>query len=152
MLVTETLIRRMEKPDAIKLFAKQDNADVKKALADADVLKARLQSYVDKAISGAISETSFAKIEAGLLPQIAAAEAKARASVTSPLVGKLVGPNARERWEAFTVKDRRTVVQSLLTVRILKATHGNKRRFDPLDLDIRWRKTAGHASPRHENV
>jgi site-specific DNA recombinase len=141
LLVTETLIKRMEKPDAIKLFAKRDDTETKKALDKADLLKARLQSYIDKAITGEISDASFARIEAGLLPQIEAAEAKARAVTMHPLVTKLAGPDAGQKWARFTMVERRTIVRALLEVKILRAVKGNTRRFDPLDVDISWRRT-----------
>ena len=109
------------------------------ALAHADTLKTRLAGFIDKAVAGEISNASFAQIEAKLLPQIAAAEAKARSTVTSPLLAELAGSEAREKWEALPVKDRRTVVQSLLDVKILKARKGNTRRFDPEDIEVTWR-------------
>ena len=143
LLVTETIIERLERPDAVALFAEQGNDEMADALAHADTLKTRLAGFIDKAVAGEISNASFAQIEAKLLPQIAAAEAKARSTVTSPLVAELAGPDAREKWEALSVKDRRTVVQSLLDVKILKARKGNTRRFDPEDIEVTWR-TPGH--------
>ena len=109
------------------------------ALAHAGTLKTRLAGFIDKAVAGEITNASFAQIEAKLLPQIAAAEAKARSTVTSPLVAELAGSDAREKWEALPAKDRRTVVQSLLDVKILKARKGNTRRFDPEDIEVTWR-------------
>ena len=46
------------------------------------------------------------------------AEAAAKLPVTSPLIAKLAGPDARCTWERFSVKDRRTVEASLLSVTI----------------------------------
>jgi site-specific DNA recombinase len=140
MLVEETVIKRLSKLDAIALFAKKNDDEIAEALAHADTLKVRLASFVDKAADGELSATALAAVEKKLQPQIDAAEAKARANVTDPLVAKLVGPDAREKWEQFTVPDRRIVVQRLLTVKILRATKGNTRRFDPRDVDIRWRR------------
>ena len=51
----------------------------------------------------------------------------------------LAGPDAREKWEALSAKDRRTLVQSFLDVKILKARKGNTRRFDPEDIEVTWR-------------
>jgi site-specific DNA recombinase len=139
LLVINTIVNRLSRPDFMKLFAEAGNDAVTKALEEADTLRKRLAGFVDQAADGKISPASLATIEAKLQPQIDTAEAKARAAITSPLVAKLAGPDAREKWEAFTVKDRRTVVASLLNVTINKLKHGTTRRFDPLDVDITWK-------------
>jgi site-specific DNA recombinase len=146
LLVTETIIERLERPDAVALFAEQGNDEMADVLAHADTLKTRLAGFIDKAVAGEISNVSFAQIEAKLLPQIAAAEAKARSTVTSPLVAELAGADVREKWEALSTKDRRTVVQSLLDVKILRARRGNTRRFDPEDIEVTWR------TPDHQPI
>ena len=140
LLVEETLLTRMERPDAVELFAERGNADIANALTEADTLRKRLAAFVNQAADGNVSPASLATIEAKLLPQIEAAEAKARAVITSPLVAKLVGPDAREKWKAFTIVDKRTVVRSLLNVTIKKIEHGTTRRFDPKDVDITWKR------------
>ena len=65
------------------------------------------------------------------------AEAAAKLPVTSPLIAKLAGPDARCTWERFSVKDRRTVEASLLSVTINCSTVG-PHQFDPGDIDIIW--------------
>ncbi|AGB21692.1 site-specific recombinase, DNA invertase Pin [Mycobacterium sp. JS623] len=142
LLVEETILERMERPDAIKLFAQAGNDALTQALELADTLRKRLAGFVDQAADGKISPASLATIEAKLRPQIDAAEANARATVTSPLVARLAGPDARQTWARdFTIIDRRTVVASLLDIKIKKVHHGNTQRFDPRDIDVIW-KTA----------
>jgi site-specific DNA recombinase len=142
LLVVETILERMEQPEAVKLFAEASNHTVADALKEADTLRKRLAGFLDQAADGKVSPSSLATIEAKLQPQIDAAEAKARAAITSPLVAKLAGPDARATWEMFTVTDRRSVVRSLLDIKILKVTVGSTRRFDPLDIAIEWRSSA----------
>jgi site-specific DNA recombinase len=142
LLVEETLLERLSRKDAVKLYAAKDNAEIRKSLTEADTLRKRLAGFVDQAADGKITPESFATIEAKLQPQIDAAEANARAGISSPLVAKLAGPGARQRWEDFNVVDRRTVVRSLLNIRIKKIVHGNNVRFNPLDIDITWKSSA----------
>lgn len=140
LLVTETILARLERKDAIKLLApKRSNSELKAALVEADTLRQRLASFVDQAADGKISAASLATIEAKLLPQIEAAEAKAQTHVESPLVAKLASPDARAIWENFSVADRRTVVKSLITVTINKTiARGGNVAFIPEDIDITW--------------
>lgn len=138
-LVYETLMKRLERKDAMKLFVKAGDDAMTEAHTEADTLHKRLQGFIDQASDGKLSPASLAKIEAKLLPQIDAAEAKGRTAVMSPLVAKLAGPDARKRWKSFSVKDRRTVAGSLLNVTIKKIEHGTTRRFDPLDVDVTWK-------------
>ena len=137
-LVIETVIERLSRPDAVALFAQAGNQVVRESVAGAAALRARLAGFIDQAVTGEISNASFAQIEAKLLAQIAAAEKQARASVNDPLVAALAGPDARVRWERLTVKDRRTVVASLVAVTINPSTVGT-RRFDPADIEVTWK-------------
>lgn len=139
LLVTETLLLRLERDDAVALFTEQGDDGIAEALAHVDTLKKRLQEFYDSAAAGETSAPALARIESQLLPQIEAAEAKTRSHFVNPLVGQLAGPGAREKWEQFTVKDRRSVVASLLDITINRVTHGNNKRFDSRDVEIRWR-------------
>ena len=137
-LVTETVIQRLSRPDASALFAQAGDEAMAGAVTAAIELRDRLNSFVEAAAAGRVSAASLARIEAQLLPQIAAEEARARAAVTSPLVAAMAGPGAHTTWERFTIADRRTVLRSLLTVRINPSTRGT-RRFNPNDIAVTWK-------------
>lgn len=137
-LVVETLMERLSRRDAAITFASDGHGEAKEHLAEAETLRMRLSEFVDAAARGDVSASSLAGIEARLLPQIEAAEAGARAAIPSPLVASLVGREPRERWAGMTVKDRRTVVASLMDITILRSSVGT-RRFSPDDVEIAWR-------------
>lgn len=143
LLVTQTIVNRLSRPDAVALFSKlHDDDQVAEALALADTLKKRLNGFVDAAAAGELSPAALARIEATLLPQIADAEARMRANTEiSPLVDDLIGPDAQNTWDSFTVIDRRAVVRSLIEVKVMPVTYGNTQRFDPRDVEIRWRQS-----------
>jgi hypothetical protein len=71
--------------------------------------------------------------------------------ITSPLVAELAGPDARRKWELFSIKDRRTVVASLVDVTINKLKHGATRRFDPLDVEVTWKASESINLQTHQH-
>ena len=84
-LVTEAIIARLSRRDAVKLFARAGDKQARTALGKADTARKRLASFVEAAADGEITAASLAGIEAKLLPQIEAAEAAA-------------GPRSPHRW------------------------------------------------------
>ncbi|MGH3716963.1 MAG: recombinase family protein, partial [Micromonosporaceae bacterium] len=74
------MIGRLSRPDAVDLFTPvADEWAVRAALAEEATLRARLESFVDRAAAGELSDESLARIEARLLPQIRQAAGRARA-------------------------------------------------------------------------
>ncbi|MBE7195018.1 MAG: recombinase family protein [Gordonia polyisoprenivorans] len=133
--VTETILARLEHLDPSALSS--TDPTVTAALDEARTLRARLDDFVDQAAAGELTAASLARIEARLLPQIAAAERRGTAGARHPLVAAMVGPGARSQWESLNVTDRRAVVQSMLTIRILPAV-STFRRFDPTRVTLEW--------------
>ena len=139
LLVADAIVARMSRPDAVALTSRHNGDRVAEALKTAQALQQRLDGFIDQASDGRLTPAALARIEAKLLPQIEGAQATARAHVVDhPLVASLAGPHARAQWEAFTVKDRRTVVTSLLDVTINRSTAAH-RGFNPKDIALVWR-------------
>ena len=84
------------------------------------------------------SHDALARIEAQLLPEIEAAETRARAAVTSPLVAEVAGSDVRERWARLGLPQRREIVSTLMEVRILPTVRG-ARTFRAESVEIAWR-------------
>jgi DNA invertase Pin-like site-specific DNA recombinase len=138
LLVSEAIIERLSRPDAITVFAKASDKRVTQALEQIDALRARLDGFVEAAAAGEVSPASLAAVEARLAPQIEAAEKQARTAVTSPLVAAMAGPDARKQWEQMTMADRRTVVRALVEVVITPST-AKTRGFNPGDIRVIWK-------------
>lgn len=134
--VADNVIARLERPDAWDLLATDDSEDIAAARAEAAGLRARLDAFCDSAAEGKLTPTALERIEARLRPQIEAADKRARAATTTPLVGELIGERARERWDALSVPQRREVVRALLTPVIHRTVQGRKRDFS--SIEIRW--------------
>ncbi|WP_032389258.1 recombinase family protein [Rhodococcoides fascians] len=128
-LVSEALIRRLEKPDLIDIInaATDDGSD---ALVEARALRARLDSFTDKAADGELSASALARVEAKLLPQIDAAERRARSLTMPPIVAAFAGPDAREKWNVADFEHKRALVRALVKVEIMPVGKG-RRSFDP---------------------
>lgn len=124
----------LSRPDVADLFDVDDGAAVE-ARAEVAELKARLEAFYDAAAAGELTPQALARIEARLLPQVEAAERRARTAVVSPAVAGAAGPDAAERWKELALPVKREVIRELVTVRILPVGQG-RRTFDPDSVEI----------------
>jgi hypothetical protein len=131
-IVTEAIIGRLEAATSIDEFA---NPEQQKALAEARRLTERLEAAADRYSNDEISDATLARIEANLTPKIRELERLAQ-DVVNPLVGELLGPNARETWNSWSMTNRRTVVAALARVTIMPAPRG--RVFRPEFVKFEW--------------
>lgn len=136
--VTEAALLVLEDPVFVGV-AGGDGGEAAELWAEVEALRVRLDSFTDQAADGALSAAALSRVESKLLPQIAAAEAKARASVSVPMVGEMAGPNARAAWAAAGVEDRRAVVRGLMQVTVLPSGRKGRAEFDPSLVRIDWR-------------
>jgi site-specific DNA recombinase len=136
--ITAVILERLKRPDLAKLMA-ADPADDDATTAAGEVaeLRSRLESFYDEAAGGTLTPSALARIESRLLPQIEAAEKRARRSHSAPLLDAVAGPNAEELWESLTLEQRREVISLLCRVRILRGKPG-ARSFDPASVQIEW--------------
>jgi len=139
--VTEVVLARLERPDLADVLAEsRDDDGTAVALAEAREKRARLEGFYDAAAAGELTPAALSRIEARLLPEIDAADRRARAAVTSPLVGDTAGPDARKRWAKLTLPQRREIISTLMTVRIMPTVRGS-RVFRPESIAITWKQS-----------
>jgi DNA invertase Pin-like site-specific DNA recombinase len=139
--VTEVVITRLSRPDALVLLTGPRDGDAAAAAEQARELRARLTSFYDQAADGRISPTGLARIEARLLEQIKATERRAHPRGLPSVVTDLASPDAAATWQSLSVPQRREVVRALLVPRILLSGKGT-RFFNPDRIEIVWR--TGH--------
>jgi site-specific DNA recombinase len=137
--VTDVIVARLGRPDALALLAEQpgEAAAVKEAEAEALTLRLQLEEFYEQAAAGLLSATGLSKVEAGLLPRIDAAERRAQPPTLAPVLKGVVGAHAASAWEELTFEQRRTVIALLCDVQILKGRQG-ARTFDPATIKITW--------------
>lgn len=137
--VTAVVIERLSRPDALDLLAGPDDEEAKGARAEAAALRARLDAFYDQAAGGELTPQGLARIEATLLPQIDAADRRARRVAVAPVVAQVAGPRAAEVWQELPIAARREVIRELLDVKILPGRQGI-RTFDPKTVRITWKE------------
>ena len=137
-LVTEVTVRRLERPDLADVLTQTADAETSTALAEAREKRARLEGFYDAAAAGELTPAALGRIEARLLPEIEAADRRARAAVTSPLVAATAGIDARARWAKLSLPQRREIISTLMVVRIMPTVRG-ARTFRPESVQIEWR-------------
>jgi hypothetical protein len=138
--ITEVVLARLERPDLADVLTDAHDAETAAALGEAREKRARLDGFYDTAAAGELTPAALARIEARLLPEIEAAERRARAVVTSPLIAAVAGSEARDRWAKLTLPQRREIISTLMVVRILPTVRGTKT-FRPQSVAVEWRAT-----------
>jgi len=139
LYVEDVIIERLEQPDVLDVFARDDTDDVQAAQRDVAELRAELAELRAAKRAGRISLASFLEFEPDTLAKIADAERRATPAGVPPVLAGLAGPDARPRWEALSMPQRRVVIRSLGTVYVDKARQGT-RTFDPATVRVEWRK------------
>ena len=137
-LVEAVTVGRLQKPDVLALLNDDDDETVIAALAEAREKRARLEGFYDAAAAGDLTPAALARVEARLLPEIEGAERRAQRATVPAVVAETAGPDAAARWPALTLPQRREVIGTLMTVRILPTNRG-ARTFRPEDVEILWK-------------
>jgi site-specific DNA recombinase len=137
-VVVGAVVGRLARPDLQDVLAGPAPAEVEDARAEVVEKRARLEGFYDAAARGELTPAALTRIEARLVPEIAAAESRARVALPSPLLAEVAGPKAEETWMRLTLEQRRELVALLCHVRILPMGRG-RRTFDPASVEVTWR-------------
>jgi site-specific DNA recombinase len=120
--VTAVVLERLRRSDAAELFHPQtDDTAVLAAEEDARALRVELAEWRALAVARKVSPASFAEIEAGLLPKLADAEARARELATPMTLPELEGIDVAAEWEHFGPRLQREIVCLLMQITLLPA-------------------------------
>lgn len=135
-LVTEVVLRRLERDDAAELFTTGDPDAAREARDAIAAVGARLASAADLFAEGTIDADQLARITAKGRADRDALEAALAAALPPTLPRAAIGPQAREAWAGFDIDRRRTIVSTLVKVTIMPSGVG--RSFDPELIRIDW--------------
>lgn len=142
--VTELVLRRLTQPDVYNYLTAADDALVLAARNEAKALRVKLDEFYDSALKpDGISAAALARIEAKYLPEIAAADKRAKLAATPPVLRDLLEPGAdvKTRWDAMPMAARREVISLLLSISLDRAPdphRGKAAVFDPDRLNVEW--------------
>lgn len=137
--VEEAVIRWLSSPAAADAFRNDEQEK------QAEAARARVE-YLNGQLSEAremagemddqgrpkLSIASLASIEARLMPQLDEAQAAAEVTSAPPVLRRLLRAEDVEKvWEGLTVPQRRTVLRTIVTVRLFKARARGVRKIEP---------------------
>ncbi|MFC9966282.1 recombinase family protein [Nocardia ignorata] len=135
-LVELAVLDRLESPDVMELLTIGDEVAAD-AFEEVRALETRLDSLIDQAADGSITPATLARLERKLTPQIDAAKRRAQASIRSPLVAELAGPQARVKWARLPMAKKRQVVRALVSVTVFRGGKGT-RVLNPRRVHLHW--------------
>lgn len=142
-VVTEVMVRLLSRDDAVGMLD-DHSVELAAAIKDLTGLRARLAKASERYAEGHIDDGQLADITARMKPGIAAAEARVEQYRTTPylkLALSVVGGQARERWEALAVTQRRAVMDAF-GVQVFVDRQGRGAKFNPRSVRIEPRGAA----------
>lgn len=142
------IVERLSRVDAVELWRNAGEADAaaRTAWNEADALRDRLDGFVTQAADGgpdALSPAALAKIEARLLPQIHAAEERAKALSAPAALRELNPETAADDWLGWAMgadlRRAQKVLAAIIDLRV-EPSPGNTRFARPRErIKYRWR-------------
>jgi len=143
-LVTDAVIERLSRPDAIGLLRPRTPlVDVTALHTEASALRARMDELASLFATGTITVSQLGTGTTELTAALTVIEARiAVATMPSPLDGLVGSADVARVWLDLSLDRRRAVVDDLLTVTILPGKRGRKAGgiyFDPESVRLEWR-------------
>lgn len=135
-VVQGIIVKRLEQPDALNLFARGDEGAATEARAALDAIDARLSNAADAYAAGALELDQLTRITTQLRGDRAVHAKALERSLPAAVPHDLAGPHAAERWAALSMDAKRAVLQMLVSVTILPSGPG--RDFDPELVRVDW--------------
>jgi site-specific DNA recombinase len=137
--VEAVVIARLSKPDAAELLTVNGGDEVRELRARAAGIRERLDDLATGLEEGILTLAAVRKSSARLNEELARVDARMAAAVHADALGPLVAAkNVAEVWAGLDVRQRRQVVDALMTVTLLKPETG-RRDFDPESVRIEWK-------------
>lgn len=135
-VVTGVVLARLQRPDAVSLFAATEDVDaLRQRVVDFRERRDAIASLVADGLLGPAAAREQAQ---GLTRRLQSAEGDLeRALGTSPAVALVGAVDVEQAWQAMPMRQQRAVVDELLTATVLPAGKGV--RWSPEQVAIEWR-------------
>jgi site-specific DNA recombinase len=137
-LVRDVVVGRLMLPDITELLRPPEEEDDQGIADELALLQARRDQGADAYAAGTVDLRAWQRADEAISRQIEALTPKQRRPTGKPAAMELAGPDAARSWERAPLERRRSVVQELLTIRIMPTRKG-ARYFDPNSVEITWR-------------
>lgn len=135
-LVTEALLRRLERDDAADLLTSGDPEAARELRDEIAAVTARLATAADMFAAGTIDGEQLARITATGRDDRERLEARLSAALPPALPADAVGPGVRAAWERYDIERRRLILTTVARVTIMPSGPGGA--FDPELIRIDW--------------
>jgi len=135
-LVTEYVLQRLERSDAVELFTTGDPESARAARDALAAVDARLSSAADLFAAGSIDAGQLTRITATGRADRDRLEAQLAAALPPAIPRDAVGPQAREAWAGYSILRKRQILAAIARVTILPSGPG--RSFDPDLIRVDW--------------
>ena len=134
--VVEFTLALLEGIDARDLDRATPEADA--AREEARALEQRLESFTDAAVAGELSSTALGKVEARLLPKIAAAHAKAQALTVPRGIDPRAVEDPRSWWSSATIAKKRALLRAAVSVTVQPSPATKSFRREFVEVEPAW--------------
>lgn len=136
-VVEGIVLRRLQRPDAAKLFTQGDPDALQQARDAVEAIDARMANAADMYAAGSIDAAQLTRITEKLRADRDQAAAAVDAALPAAVPAELIGPNARQVWDGLSMDSKRAVMDTLVSVVILPSGSGKK--FANESVQVTWR-------------
>jgi len=146
--VTETVLQRLRRPEAVELFAPEPQNDAAELAVEIAALREQLDELARLFAARKINASQLSTASTALQDQLGTAESRmANVSRGSEFHGLVGVDDVAQAWDGLSLDRRRQVVNALMTVTILPAPRGRRpgwrpgeKYFDPDTVRIDWKR------------
>jgi DNA invertase Pin-like site-specific DNA recombinase len=140
-VVTETLLARLSRPDAVAALAGDQDEDTAALASEIARLREQLDGLGDLYAEGALTAAGLRDASAKLKGRLGSLQQRLAASGgNEQVVALATSEDLRSRWDGLPLRHRRAVIDALMLVTVLPVTRGA--RFEPEQVAIEWRTGA----------
>lgn len=139
-IVIRYIVKRLQRPDCLDVFAEPDDGVIAAAEKEAAMLRARMDAFYSRAAKGQLSDAGLAKIEVELLPEIERAERAAVRTHIPAVLREIAGrPDAEARFKALLIEQKRSVVRTLALGGVWIMPTGKGVKLDPRSIVVKFK-------------
>jgi hypothetical protein len=140
--IEKLVVARLSRADAADLVTVEEaGVDVAALREEAAAIRVNLEEMATDRALGRITRAQMLKATEAGTARLAAIGAEldgaARENVLAPLVA---AENAAAVWEGLDISRKRSVIKTLMTVRLYSPGRGARREFDPATVQVAWKQ------------
>lgn len=137
--VRGVVVERLSRPDASVLLTSRHAPEIDELKAKAEAIRERIDNLAIGLEEGILTLASARRSSDRLRTELSGIEARIQQATSADVLGPLVhAPDVESAWSACDLKQRRAVIDALMTVTLLPPPRG-RRAFEPDSVRIEWK-------------